>query len=429
MVNSKLITYFNDERVGVLSLIGDQLAFEYDSQWIQNRFPISPWIPFDEDISSDAIKRFLENLFPEGSALDELKEYFKVGISNTFAITQIIGRDTTGALRFLVDGISLDEESSFRELSEEELAERLDQRATKGLAIWDGKIRLSVAGVQDKLPITILSDGRMGFGEGQIASTHILKFQKREGKVSNLVLNEYFCMKLAALVGIDVPEVDLKFFGDHPALLVKRFDRKIESDDEILRYHIIDGCQALNVLSSYRYERNFGSGRDVAGIREGVSLKKLFDFSMRCEVPAMVQFKMLEWILFNLIIGNSDAHGKNISYFVDRGKLKLAPFYDLVNVTIYPDLDHELAMSVGDEFDPKEIFAFQLAEFCDEVGIKKMLLAKQLTLLCKKVEKAIGQLQIPREFEGKEAFWESLMNSVNERVEHYSKLSSEVVKF
>ncbi len=97
--------------------------------------------------------------------------------------------------------------------------------------------------------------------------------------------------------------------------MVKRFDR-IYKINRVERLHVIDGCQMLDLSPSYKYERNFGSGRDVKDIRNGAC--KLFKMADICEVPAKAKLEMLQWSIFNLIIGNCDAHGKNFSFFVDK---------------------------------------------------------------------------------------------------------------
>ena len=115
------------------------------------------------------------------------------------------------------------------------------------VADWD----VSVAGVQDKLNVFIDNAGNLGFGDGSLCSTHILKFEKKN--CPNLVLNEFFCMTLSTAIGLPTAEVAFRRFGSHPALIVKRFDRKYVSDDsKVLRRHVIDGCQALNSLCSVR---------------------------------------------------------------------------------------------------------------------------------------------------------------------------------
>ena len=60
---------------------------------------------------------------------------------------------------------------------------------------------------------------------------------------------------------------------------------------------------------------------------------------------------MLDWVLFNILVFNYDAHGKNISFFVGANGISLAPFYDLVNLQMYPEFEQTMAMGLGDEFD------------------------------------------------------------------------------
>lgn len=121
-------------------------------------------------------------------------------------------------------------------------------------------------------------------------------------------------MQLAERCALSVANVQMLHFGQHSALLVERFDRKLVTTNTVKRRHLIDGCQALNLPPEYKYEQNFGNGRDVAHIRDGVSLPKLFDFANQCMNPAKTKQQILDWVLFNVLIFNCDAHGKNISF-------------------------------------------------------------------------------------------------------------------
>ena len=89
-----------------------------------------------------------------------------------------------------------------------------------------------------------------------------------------------------------------------------------------------------------------------------------------------------EGVDFNLLIGNSDAHGKNISFFMNHTGVTLAPFYDLVSILYeakqQPQLDVGLAMAIGDNFDPHKITAFDLLTMADNVGIGFDLLKRRL---------------------------------------------------
>ncbi len=246
-----------------------------------------------------------------------------------------------------------------------------------------GKTSSIVAGVQDKINVVVNDEGQIGFGEGTLCSTHILKFEKH--KLTHLVLNEYITLQLAKQCGLAVTNAKLMRFGNNPALLVERFDRHYLSINEVQRRPVIDGCQALNLSPDYKYERNFGSSRDVAHIRDGVSFQKLFSFANQCENPIATKQQMLDWALFNLLIFNYDAHGKNITFFVNKQGISLAPFYDLVNIKMYPDFEQEMAMALGDEFDGNVVNAYQLADFADTCVLPRSVVAKRLKLIANRL--------------------------------------------
>jgi serine/threonine-protein kinase HipA len=234
-------------------------------------------------------------------------------------------------------------------------------------------------------------------------------------------------MQLARRCGLSVAHVKLMRYGTHPALLVERFDRSFISVSEVKRRHIIDGCQALNLPPDYKYERNFGSGRDVAHIRDGVSLIKLFGFAYQCDYPALVKKQMLDWVLFNLLIFNGDAHGKNISFFVGAKGLSLAPFYDLVNINMYPEFEHELAMGIGDEFDEQCINAYQLADFSDSCQLPRLLVANRLKFLVKKLSLALNEVLDKGVNDEERAYLNQYQSMINKRCEHLLHEAGEIV--
>ena len=87
--------------VGQLSIDDNEVYhFEYHEDWIASGFTISPHLVFEKDISSISIKRFLENLIPEGEGLDDIATFAHISKNNTFAMMHTIGYDTAGALMF-----------------------------------------------------------------------------------------------------------------------------------------------------------------------------------------------------------------------------------------------------------------------------------------------------------------------------------------
>ena len=405
----------DDRKVATLGYeaLNDRWSLDYDADWVAapGAFPLSPALPLRPSVDGyavGAVKRFVENLLPEGRALDITATTYRVSKSNIYALIGALGTETTGAFRFWRS----DEEPPAvaakppREVTREELDQRIAERDEIALAVWDGKVRMSIAGVQDKLMVYLdrpPSDGaRLFLVEPPLASTHILKPDPARQVTPHLVVNEHFCMSLARHMKLPVAEVGI-YRTPRPVLVVRRFDRVVVPGDgeaaaqgakepTVQRLHIIDACQASDLPESFKYERNLGSGEQVRNIREGVSFEMLFERVEQTVNKAVARITLLRWALFQFLIGNSDAHGKNFSFFVRREGLDPAPWYDLVSVAQYPGIDHELAMAWGDAFSLDEVGAFQLADFARRCGVDRNLLKREAVRLGKlAVEHAAAQ--------------------------------------
>ena len=334
-----------------------------------------------------------------------------------FSQIRALGNDLSGAFSFLSEQVLSADKAVFRLIKVEELIHRLDHKEDIGLLQWDDKPRLSVAGVQDKLNIFLTEQGEIGLADGTLSSTYILKFEREN--CANLVINEYFCMKLSQLVGLPTSEVTLKRFGKHPALSVKRFDRRFDvTNNRVLRKHVIDGCQALNLPRDYKYEQNLGDGRDVKHIRDGASLEKLFSFCRKSSEPIANTQWLINWQLFNLLISNYDSHGKNVSFFYGANESVFTPAYDLVNVAMFDQFKHTLAMAMGDEFEPDTINAYQLADFADSCKLDRKLVSRMLIKLATKVLKIIAANNIASELEKERLISREETDYLNQVSEH-----------
>ncbi|MCA2017312.1 HipA domain-containing protein [Vibrio tritonius] len=364
---------------------GDEsdIQWEYEPSWIKTGFPISPYIPFDAKPSARAVRNYLQNLLPEGKGLEDITTNTTVSKNNTFGLIRIIGEETSGALSFLSTS-EHSKQTSFRTISNDELGEKLASLTHTGDSItyWDGQTRLSVAGVQDKLNLLCIED-QFGFGEGELCSNKIFKFET--GKAPFIAINEFFTMRLAQLSGIETPHVSLAQFGATRTFIIDRFDRHYSPENHrVLRRHVIDGCQASNLPPSYKYERQFGDDGDGKFMRDGVSFRQLFQ--IKTTNQPSYHLKLIQWMTFNLLVRNYDAHGKNISYFVGKNGLTVTPFYDLVNIEAIireanrkagrelkedrsNSISRHYAMSIG-EYEPategnfsNPITAYMLADF------------------------------------------------------------------
>ena len=420
----------------------DRWSLDYEHDWVDTpqAFALSPPLSFhppENGYAAGAVKRFVENLLPEGRALDITATTYHVSKSNIFALINALGTETTGAFRFWrSDEVPpIIAATPPREVTRDELNGRLNERDSIALAVWDGKVRISIAGVQDKLMVYLdrpLDDGgRMFLVEPPLASTHILKPEPGRTVTPHLVVNEHFCMSLAKRMGLPVAPVSI-YRTPRPVLVVSRFDRVVvetATGPVVQRLHIIDACQASDLPATYKYERNFGSGEHVRNIREGVSFELLFNRVEQTVNKAVARLTLLRWALFQFLIGNSDAHGKNFSFFVHRDGLEPAPWYDLVSVVQYPEIDHELAMAFGDAFSLGGVGAFQLADFAKRCGVNRALLKREAARMAKlATEKAPLQAQAVDYLNDERPFADRLRDFVVGQASLLAALASEAAK-
>jgi serine/threonine-protein kinase HipA len=395
-MSHELWLWTDGHRVATLDYdaVDDRWALRYEPSWAgrDDAYPLSPTLPLtppEAGYASASIKRFLENLLPEGRALEVAAQTYRVSRSNVLGLMLALGAETAGAFQLRAAGETPPSPAPapLREVTLSELDQRLEARGTLPFVVWDGRVRTSIPGHQDKLPVYIDAPldagGRMFLADPPLASTHVLKPEPSHVSAPNLVVNEHYCMSLARRMGLPVAQVAI-LRTPRPLLVVTRFDRAVEDGPEgprVRRVHIVDACQASDLPVTHKYERNLGSGEHVRGIREGVSFEVLFDLIAQTRNKAAARLTLLRWALFQYLIGNSDAHGKNFSFFVYPAGLDPAPWYDLVSVIQYDAFDHQLAMAFGDAFTLDEVTPFSLADFATRCGIERRLLMRETTRL------------------------------------------------
>ncbi|QBP75951.1 type II toxin-antitoxin system HipA family toxin [Herbaspirillum huttiense] len=388
-------------RVGELWHHTDENLFSlrYDDDWTQSGHALSPALPLirpeaeSRERHSMEVRNFFQNLLPEGKALDDAVATYHLSKANLAGLLHALGRESAGALVFSANAVTPHDkdERQARRLSSEELSQRIRARPEHPFTVWDGRVRLSIAGYQDKLAVLQQGDAWFLPETLQQSSTHILKPEPVSRQLAGMTTNELMCMLLADAVGVRAAAVRLAHVPE-PVLVVERFDRVPVRGDmqaaqadgaQVLRRQCIDGCQALGLPVDFKYERPFGDGDDVKEIRDGASLKRFFRLLgdrdlMHSTGPAKLGF--LRWLIFQVLIGNTDAHAKNLSFFSDANRLVLAPAYDMVSglALIDAQVADQLAMAVGDNFDPRTIRAFDWALMAHECALAPRLVVNAL---------------------------------------------------
>jgi serine/threonine-protein kinase HipA len=417
----------------------DAFSFDYAPQWSAraDAFQLSPHIPFDLPASAVTVRRFIQNLLPEGQALDVAASYSNVSKGNVFGLIHALGAESAGALRFLPMAKTPPTEAVRRQVSFRELQERIDERDRRPFIVWDGKVRISIAGYQDKLQVVRQGD-ELYLVDGALSSTHILKPPSRNPFLPHMVVNEHFCMQLVNRIGQQRMKQDLAARVDilrvpSPVLCVERFDRRLEQG-QVSSIHILDGCQALDRPVEHKYERNVGTGEDVRQIRDGVSFEALGALRRQGHLAnAAVDLRQIAmWSITTLLLGNSDAHGKNLSFFARSRSLAVAPFYDLVCTALYDGtrIEHDLAMAFGDVFGLEQIKSFALADFCERLGWPRATFARELRTLCRLArQESQAQADSPVYTAEERTFLKQLADYIGARADALEGMAGDIPKF
>ena len=401
----------------------NRFAFSYAPEWLDNprRYSLSPHLPLEPinnqtaEAHSASVRHFFENLLPEGRALDEAATANKVSKSNLVGLMVALGRETAGALALQLsrDDVGAgnagnntppDAVEARRHLSREELSARIRARPYEPFSVWDGKVRLSIAGYQDKVAVFKEDNEWYLVDSGRLASTVILKPEPLNSALTGLTTNEFFCMRLARKAGLPAAAVRLAHLPE-PVLEVDRFDRIVDGH-AVRRLHVIDGCQALGIPPTLKYERPYGDNPDVRNIRDGASLPQLFAMLKTCPSPAAQRLHLLRWTIFQILIGNTDAHAKNLSFFNDHEGLRFTPTYDLVSILAFADkkIEDSYAMAIGDAFSEAELTPYEWAHFAHLCDLRPQLISRELEKMSAKLLQIIPGIRQATIDEGADAF-------------------------
>jgi serine/threonine-protein kinase HipA len=347
------------------------LSFQYDEVYLTDKpQQISISLPLRTEIfEGDIVRAFFSGLLPDDIVKHRLARFIGVSEKNPFALLEAIGGECAGAISLQIpeEPRDLNEDGDIEVLDSQKLKEILDQLKRRPLLAGEDGLRLSLAGAQAKLAVGLVS-GKIALVRGNRPTTHILK-PLIEG-ITDSVHNELFCMRLARLIGIDVPYAQIIYVEDKSCYLVDRYDR-VEQDGKTVRLHQEDFCQALGILPDVKYEREGGP-----------SLAQCVDILKRYSAtPAADILKLQDRVIFNFLIGNSDAHGKNFSLLYRGSKPQLAPAYDMLSTAIYPDFAVKMAMKIGDQYEPEGVNLRHWQKLVADTATAKLSFKKKLLSL------------------------------------------------
>jgi serine/threonine-protein kinase HipA len=390
-----LDVYLHDELAGRLNQdAGGQTVFEYVESWLARpgATPLSQSLPLRKQrFNRKECRGFFAGILPEESKREIIARNLGISARNDYAMLDQIGGECAGAVTFLPAGEPLPERNySYRTLSPSELATILRQLPKRPLLAGEEGIRLSLAGAQDKVAVRI-DGGEVCLPLGGAPSTHILKpaVERFEG----VVFNEALCMKLAAAVGLPTAAVETRTVDGMVYLLVERDDRryrKVGGEARILeRLHQEDFCQAQGIVSELKYQREGGP-----------SLKQCFELLRAVSsAPVLDLARLLDAVIYNYLVGNNDAHGKNFSLLyhgvgTENLEVQLAPLYDIVSTVYYPELNREMAMKIGGEYSSEKVRAKNFEQLAEEAALAKPFVRRRVPELAEAIISALPKIEL-----------------------------------
>ncbi|MDQ7059358.1 MAG: type II toxin-antitoxin system HipA family toxin [Ghiorsea sp.] len=374
-MSMSLQVYLMETHVGVLRLNQKRkFEFQYGEAWLEHEkaVPLSLSLPLQVQAFSDELARpFFSNLLPESEVRKAIARQLGVSEGNDFALLESIGGECAGAVSLLPNGVSWSRDGEYKKLDNDALNALVEQMPQRPMLVGEGDYRLSLAGAQNKLPV-LFEQGIISMPMGFKPSSHILKPPIQN--FFDTVENEIFCMRLAKTIGLEVPDVIL-LQKEKPLYLIVRYDRKRNSDGELIRLHQEDFCQSMGIAPDMKYENEGGP-----------SLQACFQLVREHSVSPIADVKaLLQWVIFNYTIGNADAHGKNLSFLFSEREPQLAPFYDLLCTVIYPGLSSKSAMKIGGEYRPDRVAERHWQQLAMDIGVNYKIVKQTIKKISAKI--------------------------------------------
>lgn len=350
---------------------------EYGESWQRSGFDISVTLPrIQRKHSGPEVRTFFENILPEGLIRRTLARQIGTDEANVFGLLQHIGRDCAGA--FSIGGPG--NNGSYEELTKQQLKQLLNELPVYPMGSREGRTSLSLAGAQNKLPL-FHKNGVYYLPIQGAASNCILKLPIPG--FAHTVENEHFCLELGKEIGLPVVKSSILRLDGYCVLHVDRYDRQ-GSDFHPKRLPQEDFCQMSALLSEIKYERDGGpSFADCARLIRQHSMQPAKDLSL-----------LVKWAIFNLCIGNNDAHAKNLSMLREGKGIRLAPFYDLLTTTYYGNrLLRRMAMRLGGKSQSFYLSHRRWCLFADSVNLPHKAVLKMLMSSTQGILKALESME------------------------------------
>lgn len=387
--------------VGALSINGELRSpedwrFRYADDYLRTDRPmaVSVSLPTRVEAHEGAVVRnWFCNLLPEGLVREAIETLLKIRARDDFEMLAAIGGECAGAVSIGAQRAPPRLETGAERDLGTLVFEQGPNAGDGALALLGTPHRLSLAGAQDKIPVVRGIGGQLLLPDMGEPSTHILK--PDSARLRHLCELEALGLRLAKAIGLNAVDCELVDVGGRDALLVKRYDRERDAKGGILRVHQEDFCQALGYPGELKYESQGGPSLG--------DCSQLIRHRLRLGPRALQQF--LDWIVYCVVIGNADAHAKNLSLLHRPERIELAPYYDLVPIIAIPEtlIGRDPALRIGSAARIDSIDPADWTELARTTGFGPRLVRQRVTAVAEAARQAVEKAAAQLEAEGGDA--------------------------
>jgi serine/threonine-protein kinase HipA len=275
--------------------------------------------------------------------------------TDLYAMLREFGSSIAGAVTIADPDATRRTEPHYGPIGEREIIQRLRRAASDGDLGSDDQSRSMLAGYQPKLLLARFGD-QWYLPRGRAHSTHILK-PRLSGRSDGLA-REYYGHALAAELGLAHYRTELVGNGARQYLVIERYDRVVDGETVAL-IHQEDAAQALG-LDWVNEDVKF---QDPAAPQDShrPSAYRIAELlgSLQGEGYPVADF--LRRLTFTVLLGDNDAHAKNVGILHLPGRSVLADVYDAVPNLFQRDrINYDLALAIDRSFDHRCISAGHL---------------------------------------------------------------------
>ena len=386
----------NGERILVGTLVGESYrdaCFSYSTDYLSDPLSkaISLQLPLQEvPFSAEKTKNYFDGLLPEGFTRQTVAQWMRLNEKDYLSLLHGLGRECIGALQ-----ITSEEEvteAGYEKISEEQVRALAAEGAKKSAELVI-KTHLSLTGASGKVGLYYDDEHDLWYlPQGTAPSTHIVK--QSHVRLDGIVTNEQLCLRTASRCGIEVPvsfildtgvgeEMDVLFATQRYDRIFPKQSSSIDGLPRPLRLHQEDFGQAMGIPAGEKYE--------IAGEHHMSGMFRLL--RRYSDDPVRDQLKLWDQIVFNCLIGNTDAHVKNFSLLYDKDlrTVHLAPAYDIVSTAVYEMSTRNLAFHIGDATTIDEIDKESFRAAAKEIGLGEKLAMRHVSELAERFLPALKE--------------------------------------